>query len=193
MSEGSGPHDPFSRTRGEVISLARDCSATTVPHGERVALSEGGVVQIVQQMGGSTTVRTEMGTLLRIDGSDGDVLGLDATERNVTLSGRGPFHIDRVTEALHTVYDPEIPVSIVDLGLVYRCEEVHDDGGRRRIEVDMTMTAPGCGMGDVLRADAVRVITEIPGVDEVEVSLVWDPPWTLARVSEDVRLELGLL
>lgn len=179
--------------RSEAISLTRDCTAITVPHGERVALSAGGEVHVVQRLGASTTVRTEMGTLLRIDGADSDVLGLDAPERKVTLTGRGPFHMDQVIDALRSVYDPEIPVSIVDLGLVYRCDEVIDDDGTRGIQVDMTMTAPGCGMGDVLRADAERAVGAIPGVEDVEVALVWDPPWTLARVPEDVRLELGLL
>lgn len=177
----------------EPIALTRDCPATTVPHGERVALSAGGLVRVVQRLGASTTVRTEMGTLLRIDGSDSDALDLDVPERSVALVGRGPFHMDQVTDALRTVYDPEIPVSIVDLGLVYRCDEERAEGGGRRIAIDMTMTAPGCGMGDVLRADAARAIAAIAGVDEVEVTLVWDPPWTLARVPEDVRLELGLL
>jgi metal-sulfur cluster biosynthetic enzyme len=91
------------------------------------------------------------------------------------------------------VYDPEIPVSIVDLGLVYRCDERLDDDGTRRIEIDMSMTAPGCGMGDILRADAARAVLAVPGVDDVEVELVWDPPWTIHRMSEAARLELGLL
>ena len=100
---------------------------------------------------------------------------------------------DSVVEACKTVYDPEIPVNIVDLGLVYRCDEVPLPDDRRRIEVDMTMTAPGCGMGDVLSADAERAIQAIPGVDEVEITLVWEPPWDMSRMTEETRLELGLL
>jgi metal-sulfur cluster biosynthetic enzyme len=84
-------------------------------------------------------------------------------------------------------------VSIVELGLVYRCDEVHRADGSRRIEVDMSMTAPGCGMGDVLRADATRAVAAVPGVDDVEVTLVWDPPWSIHRMSEAARLQLGLL
>jgi probable FeS assembly SUF system protein SufT len=174
------------------VDLTRDCSATTVPHGEQVSLSAGGVVQVVQQKGAGITVRTELGTLLRIDVEDADALGLEPPERNVTIAGHGPFSIDQVMEALATVYDPEIPVSIVDLGLVYRCEEIIDGDGERRIEIDMSMTAPGCGMGDVLCADARRVVSRIPAVDHVEVNLVFDPPWGFDRISEAARLELGL-
>ena len=174
------------------VVLTRDVPATTVPHGETIQLSAGGVVIVVQKLGGSYTVRTEMGTMLRIDGDNADALGFDLGERNVTIASKRPFHIDQVLEALSTVYDPEIPVSIVDLGLVYRCEEITKDDGSRRVEIDMSMTAPGCGMGDVLCADAKRVVDKIPTVDEVEVTLVFDPPWGMERISEATRLELGL-
>ena len=177
----------------EPIALTRDVPATTVPYGDSVELSAGGVVVIVQRRGGSITVRTEMGTLLRIDGADADALGLEPPERNVTIASNGPFSIDQVLTALGTVYDPEIPVSIVDLGLVYRCEEVLGEDGTRTIEIDMSMTAPGCGMGDVLAADARRVVERIPAVDRAEVTLVFDPPWSMDRMSDAVRLELGLL
>jgi metal-sulfur cluster biosynthetic enzyme len=98
-----------------------------------------------------------------------------------------------VVAALQNVYDPEIPVSVVELGLIYRCEEELLPDGTRLISIDMSMTAPGCGMGDILRADAERVVRMIPGVDDVEVTLVWDPPWNMSRMSEAVRLQLGLL
>lgn len=181
--------------KGDAITLRRPCLATTVPQGERIMLDAGGVVFMVQQMGGSYTVKTEMGTLLRIDGTDADALGLEPTEveRRVTLLGSGPFDIANVIDALHTVYDPEIPVSIVDLGLVYRCEEVVVDDGSRRVEIDMTMTAPGCGMGDVLVTDARRAVERIPGVDAVQIEMVFDPPWTMERMSEEARLQLGML
>lgn len=179
------------------IALLRDCAAITVPHGDRVELTAGGEVEIVQQLGGSITVRTELGTLLRIDGDDADALGLDPVAADVATSDhdRGAEHFDMtaVEAALSGVYDPEIPVDILNLGLVYRCEEVRLDDGRRRIEIDMTMTAPGCGMGDVLQADAARAVQAVPGVDEVDVTLVWDPPWSMARVSDATKLELGLL
>jgi probable FeS assembly SUF system protein SufT len=176
------------------ILLRRDCLATTVPAGQPVLLSEGGEVEIVQQLGGSITVRTELGSLLRIDGADADALGLlPPSDEEGADDDRGPFDLGRVLEALGHVYDPEIPVSIVELGLVYRCEEKPGPLGTRRIEIDMSMTAPGCGMGDVLRADAARAVSDVPGVDDVEVNLVWDPPWTMHRMSEAARLQLGFL
>lgn len=101
--------------------------------------------------------------------------------------------MDQVTEALRTVYDPEIPIDILELGLVYRCEEHVGDDGTRRIEIDLSMTSPGCGMGDVLCADVDRVVGQIPGVDTVETTLVWDPPWGYERLSDTARLQLGLL
>lgn len=183
-------------SRSVPVTLVRDCRAVTVPAGDDVVLNAGGQVEIVQRLGGSITVRTEIGALLRIAGDDADALGLGVQIRlgaDPTPDPDAPFSLDAVTDALRTVYDPEIPIDIVELGLVYRCEEVVDDSGRRRVEIDMSMTAPGCGMGDVLRADAEAAVLEVPGVDGVEVTLVWDPPWSMARMSEAARLQLGLL
>lgn len=178
----------------EPITLTRDCTALTIPYGEEIELGAGGQVQIVQQLGGSVTVQTEMGTLLRIRGEDADALGLDPIERpTIETDSADGFAPELVSEALHTVYDPEIPVSILELGLVYRCDEVIDADGRRRIEIDMTMTAPGCGMGDVLREDVIHAVGSVPGVNDVEVNLVWQPPWTVHRMSEAARLQLGLM
>lgn len=175
------------------IELTRDCTATTVPRGEQVALTAGGLVEIVQRLGGSITVRTEMGSLLRLDGADADVLGLEVVNDVSAGTATGGFELTRVTDALQGIYDPEIPVSIVELGLVYRTEEVMLDDGRRRIEIDMTMTAPGCGMGDVLTADAKRAAEAVPGVDEAEVQMVFSPPWGAHMMSDAVKLQLGLL
>lgn len=177
--------------------LRRDCMATTVPAGQVVLLGEGGEVEVVQRLGGSITVRTEMGTLLRLEAVDADALGLEAPADDPSPvedhDEDAPFDLDRVYRALDQVYDPEIPVSIVELGLVYRCEEHPGPLDTRRIEIDMSMTAPGCGMGDVLRGEAARAVLDVPGVDDVDVNLVWDPPWTIARMSEAARLQLGLL
>lgn len=174
------------------VVISRDINATTVPAGEQIQLNEGGEIEIFQQLGNSVTVLTQMGTLLRVDGADADALGLERILAP-NADGSEPYSPEHVISALKGVYDPEIPVNIVDLGLVYRCDEVPLEGGRRRIEVDMTMTAPGCGMGDVLTADAIRSVGAVPGVDEVEVTLVWSPPWDMSRMSEETRLELGLL
>lgn len=179
-------------TRRSPIELSRDCTATTVPHGVKVAVTAGGLVEVVQRLGGSITVRTEIGALLRIDGADADALGLEPLDDR-SRAAEGPFEIGRVTDVLQGIYDPEIPVSIIELGLVYRCEEIPCADGTRRIEIDMSMTAPGCGMGDILRADALRAVQAVPGVDDVEVTLVWDPPWTIHRMSEAARLQLGML
>ena len=174
------------------ITVSRDIPATTVPNGDTILLSAGGVVQIVQQLGGSVTVRTEMGTLLRIDGEHADALGMEAVERKVAISGNRPFSMDLVMEQLDTVYDPEIPISIVALGLIYRAEEVAQPDGTRLIEIDLSMTAPGCGMGDILRDDADKVVRSVNGVDDVRVELVFEPPWGMDRMSDEAKLELGL-
>ena len=174
------------------IEMSRACAATTVPYGEQVTLDAGGLVEIVQRLGAGITVRTEMGSLLRIDGTDADALGLDPIGVGHRAADR-PFEIDQVVDALQQIFDPEIPVSIVELGLVYRCDEIIEADGSRRIEIDMTMTAPGCGMGDVLRADALRAVQAIPDVDDVDVQIVFDPPWNIGRMSEAARLQLGLM
>ena len=101
--------------------------------------------------------------------------------------------MSRVFEALTSVYDPEIPVNVVDLGLIYRCEEEQLPDGGRLIAIDMSMTAPGCGMGDILRIDAANAVRTVAGVDEVQVTLVWDPPWNTKRMSDAARLQLGML
>jgi probable FeS assembly SUF system protein SufT len=181
-------------TRWDRVELTRDCAATTVPYGEQVTLDAGGLVEVVQRLGASITVRTEMGSLLRIDSVDADALGLDRVDVDVDVGpATGPFDICHVIGALQNIYDPEIPVSIVELGLIYRCDEVRRPDGTRLIEIDMSMTAPGCGMGDILRADALRAVQAIPGVDDVDVTLVWDPPWNIGRMSEAARLQLGML
>jgi probable FeS assembly SUF system protein SufT len=178
----------------ETVELTRDCIATTVPGGRRTSLTAGDRVQVMQSLGESITVQTEFGALVRINGEDVDALGLDTPgqERGLITTAE-PFSISQVLDALQNVYDPEIPVSVVELGLIYRCDEELLADGSRLISIDMSMTAPGCGMGDVLRADAERVVRMVAGVDDVEVTLVWDPPWNLSRMSEAVRLQLGLL
>lgn len=177
------------------IVLRRDCDAVTVPYGERVVLSAGGEVEISQRLGSSITVRTEMGTLLRIDGGDADALGLDpGNESPVAVVARsGPFDPDAVTAALRTVFDPEIPINIVDLGLIYDCVVSVNDDGTRHVDVKMTLTAPGCGMGEVLVQDVREKIEMIPTVREAQVELVFDPPWNQSMMSEAARLQTGMM
>ncbi|MGH9107108.1 MAG: putative Fe-S cluster assembly protein SufT [Acidimicrobiales bacterium] len=175
------------------VELRRDCRATLVPSGQLAVLAQGEQVVVVQQLGGSITVQTSRGLLARVDRADADALGLVAPAPSEEVPSAGAeFEPEQVIEQLRSVFDPEIPVNVVDLGLVYRCDVLPLGEGRHRVEIDMSMTAPGCGMGDVLRQDAEVKLLAVPGVAEVDVQLVWDPPWDLSRLSESARLELGL-
>lgn len=182
----------------EEVSVTRDVEAVVIPAGNRILLLEGETVTITQAMGGGYTVTTPQGFLARIDGKDADALGKEVVVSpggsEVSGAGTAPRSRkemeERVWDALRTIYDPEIPVNIVDLGLIYQC--VVEEGERGpRVDIEMTMTAPGCGMGDILRAEAEEKIRGIPGVAEVRVDIVWDPPWDQSRMSEAARLELG--
>lgn len=173
------------------IELLRDCQATLVPSGRSARLGQGDPVVVIQQLGGSFTVHTADGQLARIDGADADALGRTAPSDDTPPAG-GTFDPQQVTEALRTIFDPEIPVNVADLGLIYRCDTTPLGDGHYRVEIDLSMTAPGCGMGDVLRQEAQAKVLAIPGVAEVDIQLVWDPPWDMSRLSEAARLELGL-
>lgn len=176
-----------------LVLLARDCPAVLVPSGEKVVLAQGSPVVVLQTLGGSVTVQSQRGQLARIAAEDADALGLDEPQTEpAEASDVGELSTDAVIEALKTVYDPEIPINVVDLGLVYVCEAHPLDDGSNRVEIKMSMTAPGCGMGDVLKEDARRKVAALPGVTAVDVELVWDPPWDLSRLSEEARLELGM-
>ena len=126
---------------------------------------------------------------LRIADKDADALGERAPPQAPMTEG--PFEEERVWEELRTVFDPEIPVNLVDLGLIYRCDAVPLPDGSYRVEIAMSMTAPGCGMGDVLKEDVRRKVQGVPGVREVQVDVVWDPPWDASRMSDAARLQLG--
>ncbi len=178
------------------IELKRDCEATLIPSGEKVQLSLGESVVLTQSLGGSFTVKTDMGQLVRIAPHDADALGFEvkqASQASQAPEGAGAFDLERVIEQLKTVFDPEIPVNVVDLGLVYACEAHPIEGGGQRVEIKMSMTAPGCGMGDVLKEDARARVQAVPGVAEVDVEIVWEPPWDKSRMSEAAQLQLGML
>ncbi len=176
--------------RGGAITLARDCEATRIPSGSTVVLPAGTRVTITQSLGGQFTVTTEDGALLRIADKDADALGARAPAIQAPMT-EGPFEEERVWEELRTVFDPEIPVNLVDLGLIYRCDAVPLPDGSYKVEIAMSMTAPGCGMGDVLKEDVRRKVQSVPGVREVQVDVVWDPPWDASRMSDAARLQLG--
>lgn len=181
----------------ERIELLRDCPVVLIPSGRFAILGAGERVRVVQSLGTSYTVEVERGLLVRIDGADAGALGLEppagaaAGGAGVGAAG-GDFDLEAVEDRLRTVFDPEIPVNVVDLGLVYTCEATPLPGGGHRVEITMSMTAPGCGMGDILRDEARAKVLTVPGVREVDVELVWDPPWDLSRMSEAARLQLGL-
>lgn len=183
--------------RNMELTLTRDCQAIQIPWGTEATLREGTPVRITQQLGGSFTVLAG-GNLYRVEGSDADALGVEPVEGE-TQERIGDPNFTRETvlkaawEQLGTCYDPEIPVDIVNLGLVYSCEAIELPNGRFRLEVDMTVTAPGCGMGMFIAEEARTKLLAIHGVDEAEVRLVWDPPWSREMMSEAARLQLGMM
>ena len=175
--------------------LPRDCEVTIVPAGQRTVLAKGDRVTLLQALGGTATVKTregEMARLSRIDSIDFGFIEAPADSAD-PLASDEPFSIDRVWEAATTVYDPEIPVDIVELGLVYRVDASQLSSGGWRVEVDMSVTAPFCGMGDILRQDLHDAVASLNGVEDVEVKLVFDPPWDASRLSDVARLELGMM
>jgi probable FeS assembly SUF system protein SufT len=177
------------------VTLQRDCPAVRIPDGDVTVLPAGTPVVLAQALGGWYTVEAPVfGGLFRIAGSDADALGLMQTDKVTppTRSARGPVEEEAVWERLRTCYDPEIPVNIVDLGLVYDLRLLPHPSGGRRVEVKMTLTAPGCGMGPAIAADAQQKIASLPGVAEAEVAVVWDPPWGLDMMSAEAKRRLGL-
>lgn len=179
----------------ELVVLKRDTKATLIPDGTRVTMPEGTHVRITQALGDTWTVMTDYGQMLRIEGEDADALGKEPKapskeEETGTLE-------DRVWAKLKKCYDPEIPVNVVDLGLVYNCEIRDGEGGAgdggKVADIKMTLTAPGCGMGGVLADDVKRQVESLPEIERAEVELVFDPPWNQDMMSEVAKLELGMM
>ena len=173
----------------EQLELSREVDATQIPSGIPHKLAAGTKVRLMQALGGSYTVMTDFGYMARIDAKDADALGLTPSAG----AGDAPqeFSEKLVWDLLKTVYDPEIPVNVVDLGLIYACQITPIADGNK-IDIKMTMTAPGCGMSDVLKADIQRKLASLPTVKEMNVEVVFDPPWHPGRMSEGARLQLGL-
>ena len=180
----------------EPVVLRRDCAAIQIPSGYKLMLPAGSEVMITQSLGGSFTVVTDHGHMVRIAGSAADALGLEpvvapAAEVQVPT---GPEDVETlVWEQLRTCYDPEIPVNIVDLGLVYDCLVAPLPGGGHKVDIKFTLTAPGCGMAGSLKMDIEGKILGVPGVQECEVEVVFDPPWNRNMISEAAKLDLGML
>jgi probable FeS assembly SUF system protein SufT len=175
------------------IELKRDCEAIQIPAGLKTTVPAGTRVIITQDLGGSYTIACDYG-LFRVNEEDADALGLEAKSASERKERSGE-EVDEaeVWDQLRTVYDPEIPVNIVDLGLVYDCQVTREAGESTRVDVKMTLTAPGCGMGPAIAQDARAKILTIPGVDEAQVELVWDPPWNQHMISEAGKMKLGLI
>lgn len=181
----------YSRS-SEPVRFDRDCDAVLVPQGEAVVLPAGSIGYITQALGGSYTVFVE-GNLFRIAGRDADAIGKEPPEPLQLAPGADDEAVEQlVWKQLRTCFDPEIPINVVDLGLVYEAVVSPQDDGKRMVEVKMTLTAPGCGMGDILVDDVRSKLEMIPTVAEADVELVFDPPWNRNMMSEAARLETGM-
>lgn len=173
--------------------LPRACKVTIVPAGHSAVLAEGDEVTLLQALGGAATVTTSEGEMARLSPADAIEFGFIEPRQARSDDAAVDFNVDQVWEAATTVYDPEIPVDIVELGLVYRVDAIELANGGWRVEIDMSVTAPFCGMGDIMRQDLHDAVAQIPGVEFVEVQLVFDPPWDSSRLSDVARLELGMM
>ena len=182
----------YSRT-SEPVKFERDCAAVLVPQGESVNLPAGSVGYITQALGGSFTVFVE-GNLFRISGADADAIGQEPPEPLELPSDAGDEAVEQlVWKQLRTCFDPEIPINVVELGLVYACDLEPTADGRRKASIRMTLTAPGCGMGDILVEDVRTKVERVPTISEADVELVFDPPWNQSMMSDAARLETGML
>ena len=182
----------YSRS-SEPVQFERDCAAVLVPQGDSVTLPAGSYGYITQALGGSYTVFVE-GNLFRIAGQDGDAIGKEPAESLSLPENASDEEVEQlVWRQLRTCFDPELPFNIVDLGLVYEANLGVREDGQRKVDVKMTLTAPGCGMGEILVDDVRNKLELIPTIAEADVDLVFDPPWGRHMMSEAAKLETGML
>ena len=178
------------------IALKRDCAAIMIPTGEKLMLAAGAKVWLTQALGGSFTVMTDRGHMVRIDGADAEALGFSMSGDVVAISGEpvpsGESVEERVWNQLRSCFDPEIPVNIVDLGLIYDCRAEALRSGGHKATVRFTLTAQGCGMGEFLKEDIRKKLLAVPDVREADVDLVWDPPWNQSMISPKAKQQLGI-
>jgi probable FeS assembly SUF system protein SufT len=172
----------------KMVNTLREVKARKVPSGEPKIIPKGEFVNITQDLGGNYTV-TWQGNMLRIDGTDGDAIGRKPEKLDFPAPEDGQISEQQVWDALETIYDPEIPINLVSLGLIYKVDIDQDNS---QINIDMTLTAPGCGMGPVLVGDVEYRVSLVPNVDKVNVNLVFDPPWSRDMMSEEAQLEAGV-
>jgi len=181
----------FSHT-SQPCQFERDCAVVMIPSGDELTLPAGTVGYITQSLGGSFTVFVD-GNLFRVAGADADAIGKEAVVPPSLPENASNEDVEKlVWSQMKTCYDPEIPVNIVDLGLIYQCDVTVDDDGKRRVSIVMTLTAPGCGMGDILVDDVRSKVEIIPTIDHVDVELTFEPPWNHQMMSEAARLETGM-
>ena len=180
--------------KDEPISLSRDVDAALIPVGDKVTLQKGEQAYITQSLGGSYTVIVN-GNMFRIEGKDADALGFELAAKPAPSGAQvSQDQLEKeIWNQLRSCYDPEIPVNIVDLGLIYDCHLTPLSPGSHKVDVKMTLTAPGCGMGPMLAQDVQNRLLSMEGVDDVSVELVWDPPWNQGMMTEAAKLQLGLL
>jgi probable FeS assembly SUF system protein SufT len=177
----------------EYVNLTRDTDAIKIPEGDRITLPSGTEVVISQALGGSFTVQSRShGGLFRIAGRDAEALGKEIPAEALVETPAGADLEQNVDTALRTCYDPEIPINIVDLGLIYDTRISAESDGTSRVDVKMTLTAQGCGMGAAIAADAEDKIRSLTGVSDALVEVVWDPPWNPRMISEEGRKKLGI-
>ncbi len=178
----------------EFVELSRACEAVKIPSGEKVTLPAGTECVVTQALGGSFTVQVRSyGGLFRLSGADAEAIGREAPKDAAPASGGGRADLEQaVEEALRTCYDPEIPVNIIDLGLVYDTRITRLDDDSSRVDVKMTLTAQGCGMGGAIAADAEDKLRALSGVSAASVEIVWDPPWNPRMISDEGRRKLGI-
>jgi probable FeS assembly SUF system protein SufT len=177
----------------EPVELKRDCPAIQIPAGTPTILPAGTSVTITQSLGGTYTIIAD-GIMARIAGKDADALGIDtsAEKKDEEYKG-GPVDEKMIWDQMKNCYDPEIPVNIVDLGLIYDCKVTPTEDGGNRVDIKMTLTAPGCGMGPAIAGDVDTRVRGVPGVTDVNVEVVWDPIWNQSMMSDAARLQLGLM
>jgi probable FeS assembly SUF system protein SufT len=177
------------------VILTRDCEAITVPHGAKVTLQKGGQALITQALGDTFTVVVN-GNMFRIAGKDADAIGREPpapVPPQAAPAPGGPVDDKLLWAQMKTCYDPEIPVNIVDLGLIYDCRVTPLDGGGNRVEVKMTLTSPGCPMAGSIAGEVKTKLEGVPGVTQVNVDIVWDPPWNQQMMTEAAKLQLGMM
>ena len=178
----------------ELIELKRDCDASLIPSGDPITLNKGEMVRITQSLGGSYTVLIN-GNLARIEGSDADAIGIETVDKNNDLNIEiNDENIEpMVWDALKNCFDPEIPVNIVDLGLVYDCTIKKQKNNDYHVSIKMTLTAPGCGMAGHISNDARVKVANLKGISDVEVDIVWEPQWNQSMMTDDAKLQLGMM